>query len=186
MVFPGEWGVAYGGLLAKAGTIDIVPLIAVVWAASLLGDSWAFFLGRRLGRSYLVSQGKKVGVTRERLAALDAFFSRWGAATVAVGRLVPLVRPLMALTAGASDWPYRRFLPWNVVDTGLFAIRAGRRTLNLYLDAERSSSATSPSPKAIWCATRWDEPRAGTSAASGSSRRYAPSASRPGAVQRGP
>ena len=121
VVFPGEWGVAYGGLLAREGTIDLVPLIVIVWAASLLGDSWAFYLGRRLGRAFLVSSGAKVGVTHDRLVALDAFFARWGPATVAVGRLVPVMRPLVALMAGASDWPYRRFLPWNVVGTGVFA-----------------------------------------------------------------
>lgn len=137
VVFPGEWGVAYGGLLAREGAIDIVPLIAVVWAASLLGDAWAFFLGRRLGRSYLMSHGEKVGMTEDRLAALDAFFSRWGPATVAVGRLVPIVRPFVALVAGASDWPYRRFLPWNIVGTGLFAIGFSLLGYGAYATAEQ-------------------------------------------------
>lgn len=49
VVFPGEWGVAYGGLLARQGAIDLVPLIAMVWVTSLLRDGWAFYLGRRLG-----------------------------------------------------------------------------------------------------------------------------------------
>lgn len=143
VVFPGEWGVAYGGLLAREGTISLVPLIAVVWAASLLGDSWAFFLGRRLGRSYLVARGAKVGVTHERLAALDAFFARWGPATVAVGRLVPVVRPFVALTAGASDWPFRRFLPWNVLGTGAFAIGFCLLGYAAYATAERVIEAGS-------------------------------------------
>ena len=143
VVFPGEWGVAYGGLLAREGAIDLVPLIVVVWAASLLGDSWAFLLGRRLGRSYLVASGAKVGVTHDRLVALDAFFARWGPATVAVGRLVPVVRPFVALTAGASDWPYRRFLPWNVLGTGTFAIAFCLLGYVAYATAERVIQAGS-------------------------------------------
>ena len=111
VVFPGEWGVAFGGLLARRGEIELVPLVLVVWAASLLGDSWSFYLGRRFGRAYLMRHGTRVGVTHERLEALDGFFARWGAATVAVGRLVPFARPLVPLLAGASGWPYRRFLP---------------------------------------------------------------------------
>jgi len=47
VVFPGEWGAVYGGLLAREGSIHLLPLVLVVWAASLLGDSWSFFLGRR-------------------------------------------------------------------------------------------------------------------------------------------
>lgn len=143
LVFPGEWGVAYGGLLASEGTIDLLPLIALVWLASLVGDGWAFFLGRRLGRSYLASNGEKFGVTHDRLAALDAFFARWGPATVAVGRLVPVARPFVALVAGASDWPYRRFLPWNVVGTALFAAAFTLLGYLAYSTAERVVEAGS-------------------------------------------
>ena len=121
-VFPGEWGVAFGGLLARRGEVELIPLIGVVWAASLVGDSWSFFLGRRFGRSYLVRHGLRFGVTHERLDALDAFFARWGAATVALGRLVPFARPFVPLVAGASDWSYRRFLLFDVVGTGVFAV----------------------------------------------------------------
>lgn len=137
VVFPGEWGVAYGGLLAREGTLNIVPLVGIVWAASLLGDSWAFFLGRRLGRSYLVAHGEKLGVTHARLTTLDSFFDRWGAATVAVGRLLPIARPFVAVMAGASEWPYRRFLTWNLVGTGLFAVAFTLLGYAAYATAER-------------------------------------------------
>ena len=56
---------------------------------------------------------------------------------MAVGRLVPIVRPLVALMAGASDWPYRRFLPWNLVGTGLFAIGFCLLGYAAYATAER-------------------------------------------------
>ena len=137
VVFPGEWGVAFGGLLARQGEIELVPLVLVVWATSLLGDSWSFYLGRRFGRGYLVRQGTRFGITLERLEALDAFFSRWGAATVAVGRLVPFARPLVPLVAGASGWPYRRFLPWDVLGTGVFAVAFTVLGYAAYATAER-------------------------------------------------
>ena len=137
VVFPGEWGVAFGGLLARQGAIELVPLVLIVWATSLLGDSWSFYLGRRFGRDYLVRHGTRFGVTHERLAGLDDFFSRWGAATVAVGRLVPIVRPLVPLVAGASGWPYRRFLPWSVLGTGVFAVTYSVLGYAAYATAER-------------------------------------------------
>jgi membrane protein DedA with SNARE-associated domain len=137
VVFPGEWGVAFGGLLARQGEIELVPLVLVVWAISLLGDSWSFYLGRRFGRAYFVRHGTRFGVTRERLEALDAFFDRWGPATVAVGRLVPFARPLVPLVAGASGWPYRRFLPWDVLGTGVFAVAFTVLGYVAYATAER-------------------------------------------------
>ena len=137
VVFPGAWGVAYGGLLAKQGEIEFVLLVLVVWATSLLGDSWSFYLGRRFGRAYLVRPRKRFAVTHERLEALDGFFARWGAATVAVGRLVPFARPLVPLVAGASDWPYRRFLPWNLLGTGAFAVAFSALGYGAYATAER-------------------------------------------------
>lgn len=137
VVFPGEWGVVYGGLLAREGEISLVPLVIVVWAASALGDSWSFLLGRRFGRGYLVRHGARLGVTHTRLLALDAFFARWGAATVAVGRLVPFARPFVPLMAGASDWPYRRFLPWSLAGTGAFAISFTLLGYLAYATAER-------------------------------------------------
>jgi membrane protein DedA with SNARE-associated domain len=137
VVFPGEWGVAFGGLLARQGEIELVPLVLVVWSSSLLGDSWSFYLGRHFGRGYLVRHGTRFGVTHERLGALDGFFTRWGAATVAVGRLVPFARPLVPLVAGASGWPYRRFLPWNLLGTGVFAVAFTVLGYAAYATAER-------------------------------------------------
>ena len=137
VIFPGEWGVAFGGLLARQGVIDLVPLVLVVWATSLVGDSWSFYLGRRFGRGYLVRHGTRFGVTEERLEPLDAFFARWGAATVAVARLVPFARPLVPLVAGASGWPYRRFLPWNILGTGVFALAFSILGYTAYATAER-------------------------------------------------
>jgi membrane protein DedA with SNARE-associated domain len=137
VVFPGEWGVAFGGLLARQGVIDLVPLVLVVWATSLLGDSWSFYLGRRFGRGYLVRHGTRFGVTDERLKALDEFYARWGGAAVAVGRLVPFARPFVPLLAGASGWPYRRFLPWDLVGTGVFAVAFTVFGYAAYATAER-------------------------------------------------
>src|SRR4051812_44949334 len=53
LVAPGEFTVILGGVIAGQGTIDIFVLIGIVWACTLLGDTVSFFLGRRLGRSFL-------------------------------------------------------------------------------------------------------------------------------------
>jgi membrane protein DedA with SNARE-associated domain len=122
LVFPGEWAVMLGGAMAGEGEIAIVPLIAIVWACSAAGDSALFGLGRRLGRPYLLARGSKIGVTERRLAKLDDWLDRYGAAAVCLGRLVPLARPFGPLVTGASRFPFRRFLPWSLLGTLLFSL----------------------------------------------------------------
>ena len=122
LVFPGEWAVMLGGAMAGEGHIGIVPLIALVWVCSAAGDSATFALGRRLGRPFLLARGRRLGVTEPRLAKLDAWLERYGPPAVCLGRLVPLVRPFGPLVAGASRFPYRRFLAWNVAGTLLFSL----------------------------------------------------------------
>ena len=122
LVFPGEWAVLLGGAIAGEGRIEIVPLILLVWVFSALGDSVTFGIGRRVGRPFLMERGRSLGMTRERVRKLDGFFERYGSATVALGRLLPLARPFGPLLAGASRFPYRRFLAWDVLGTLLFSL----------------------------------------------------------------
>ena len=115
--FPGEFVVIFAGLLASDGGLELLPLMLIVWATSAAGDTLAFVIGRRFGRDWLLRFGGE-----RRLEKLDRFFERWGAATIAIGRLLPVARPLGPLVAGSSDWRYRRFLAWNLAGTLLFAV----------------------------------------------------------------
>jgi membrane protein DedA with SNARE-associated domain len=122
LVYPGEWGLMLCGAIAGAGRADIVPLLAIGWLVSALGDSVTFLLGRRLGRPFLLRTGSGIGLTKERLAGVDRWFDRYGPFAACFGRLLPLVRPFGPFLAGASRLEYRRFVRWNVLGCLLFAI----------------------------------------------------------------
>ena len=119
---PGEWALLFGGAIAGEGEIPIAPLVLLVWVSSAAGDSVAFLLGRRFGRGFLLRYGRRFRLDEARLARVDGWFDRYGPATVALGRLVNFVRPLAPILAGASEFPYRRFLPWNLLGTALFSL----------------------------------------------------------------
>jgi membrane-associated protein len=122
-LWPGEFAVIFSGAVAaRDGDVRIVPLIAVVWVVSALADSASFALGRRYGRGLLERHGPRFRVTPERLARLDGWFDRYGTAIVALGRLLPVARPLGPFVAGTSALAYRRFLPWNLVGVTLFSL----------------------------------------------------------------
>lgn len=121
LIAPGETVVLLGGVVAGQGEIEIVPLIGLVWACAVLGDTTSFLIGRRLGRAFLMKHGPRVKITPERLEQVEGYLDRHGGKTILVGRFIGLVRALAPFVAGSSRMPYGRFIPYSVIGTGLWA-----------------------------------------------------------------
>jgi membrane protein DedA with SNARE-associated domain/membrane-associated phospholipid phosphatase len=121
LIAPGETIVLAGGVIAGQGTIEILPLIGVVWICAVLGDTTSFYVGRRLGRSFLEKHGPRVNITHERLEQVERYFDRYGGRTILIGRFIGLVRALAPFIAGSSGLEYRRFIPYSVVGCGAWA-----------------------------------------------------------------
>ncbi|HKE78125.1 MAG TPA: DedA family protein, partial [Solirubrobacteraceae bacterium] len=120
LIAPGETALLLGGLVAGQGQIELLTLIAIVWAAAVAGDLTSFFLGRRLGRSFLVKHGPRVHITEDRLHTVEGFFDRHGGKAILIGRFVGLVRAVAPFLAGSSGMPLRRFVPYDVIGAGLW------------------------------------------------------------------
>jgi membrane protein DedA with SNARE-associated domain/membrane-associated phospholipid phosphatase len=120
LLAPGETVILIGGVVAGQGKIDIVALIAIIWACAVAGDLTSFYLGRRLGRAFLVKHGPKVQITEERLHTVEGFFDRHGGKAIFLGRFVGLVRAVAPFLAGSSGMPLRRFVPYDVLGAGLW------------------------------------------------------------------
>lgn len=121
LVIPGETALLVGGVVAGQGRISIVVVIAIAWAAAVAGDATSFFLGRRLGRDFMLRHGPRVGITRQRLEHVEGFFDRHGGPTILLGRFVGIVRAIAPFVLGSSKLAFRRFLPYDVVGAGLWA-----------------------------------------------------------------
>jgi membrane protein DedA with SNARE-associated domain/membrane-associated phospholipid phosphatase len=121
LVAPGETVVIAGGVIAGQGEIELAPLIGLVWTCAILGDTTSFYLGRRLGRRFLERHGPRLKITPERLTTVEGYFDRHGGKTILIGRFIGLVRALAPFVAGTSGMPYRRFIPFSIVGTGLWA-----------------------------------------------------------------
>jgi len=120
LIAPGETAMLLGGLVAGQGQISVVTLIGVVWVCAVAGDLTSYFLGRRLGRPFLVRHGSKVQITEARLHHVEGFFDRHGGKAILIGRFVGLVRAIAPFIAGSSGMPLRRFLPYDIVGAGLW------------------------------------------------------------------
>ena len=94
-----------GGVIAGQGEIDLLPLIGLVWICAVLGDTTSFYIGRRLGRSFLEKHGPRVKITHERLEQVEGYFDRHGGKTILIGRFIGLVRALAPFIAGVVRAP---------------------------------------------------------------------------------
>lgn len=121
LVVPGETVMLLGGAVAGQGAIDIYLLIAIAWFAAWLGDTTSFFLGRRLGRDFVLDHGPRVGISHERFEKVEDYFGRHGGKTIFIGRFISLVRAFAPFIAGSSGMRYRAFVPYSILGTGLWA-----------------------------------------------------------------
>jgi len=121
LVVPGETVMLLGGAVAGQGAIDIYLLIAIAWFSAWLGDTTSFFLGRRLGREFVLKHGPRFGISHERFEKVEDYFGRHGGKTIFIGRWISLVRAFAPFIAGSSGMGYRAFVPYSILGTGLWA-----------------------------------------------------------------
>jgi undecaprenyl-diphosphatase len=121
LIAPGEAAVIVGGVVAGQGDIDIRLLIGIVWVAAFAGDSLSYYIGKRLGRGFLVKHGPKLQISEARLEQVEHYMNEHGGKTILIGRFIGLVRALAPFIAGSSRMAYRRFLPYDIIGSGLWA-----------------------------------------------------------------
>jgi membrane protein DedA with SNARE-associated domain len=122
------------GLEVSSGQLLFWGAALAATAGSVLG-AWALYaLGRLGGRPVALRLPRFLGVTEERLARTEAWFSSRGDAVVLLGRLVPGVRSVVSIPAGTLGMPVGRFLAltaagsfaWNAALIGAGMLLADR------------------------------------------------------------
>ena len=121
---PTEVVYVLAGALCTAGVTGHAQMglaAVLVWATvgSVLGAAGAYEVARSLGRALVDRYGKWLLLSHRDLDRAEAFFARWGSATVLVGRLVPVVHGLISLPAGVAEMDRRRF--WMLTTVGSLA-----------------------------------------------------------------
>jgi membrane-associated protein len=111
---PGDSLLFTVGVVAGAGKLPIGAMIAMLAAASILGDGSGFFLGSTLGYSLFKKTNSRI-FRREYLDRTHEFYERHGGATIIYAKFVPIIRTFAAFIAGVGKMNYLRFLTFNVV-----------------------------------------------------------------------
>jgi membrane-associated protein len=112
---PGDLFILAMGVVAWRGGASFIPTAAVVTTATLLGASLLYLVSRHAGRPLLVRFARRFGYTAEREARLETWLTRRGALAVGLGRLVPGLRIVMTVVAGALRLRPSSFLAGTLV-----------------------------------------------------------------------
>lgn len=101
------------GVVAGAGKLPIVGMIALFAFASILGDGIGFLLGNTLGYRLFKNRNSRI-FRREYLDRTHAFYERHGGKTIVYAKFVPIIRTFAAFIAGVGKMRYARFLTFNI------------------------------------------------------------------------
>ncbi|MGC4854342.1 DedA family protein [Micromonospora sp. DT4] len=118
---PSEIVLAMAGFLAHEGDFNVVLVVVAATVGSLVGALVLYWLGAALGEERLKRWLDRVPlVDRDDLEKADRWFERHGRWAVLIGRVVPVVRSLVSVPAGANRMPLGEFVLLTTIGSGVW------------------------------------------------------------------
>ncbi|HEY1387853.1 MAG TPA: DedA family protein [Ktedonobacterales bacterium] len=119
LALPGGTLALLGAFYARQGTLNLAWVIFFAWMGTVLGYHADYLLGRfALGKIMLRWGDSRLG-QRMRLAGRlrlgRRMLSKYGGRAILLSHIVGHIRSFVALSAGATRMPYRRFLSFELV-----------------------------------------------------------------------
>ncbi len=113
---PGDSLLFTAGLLVSKGTFHtpLWLLIVLLLVAAVAGNECGYAIGRRTGPAVFRRTDGRF-FRQEYVERARAFFDRYGARALVLGRFVPVVRTFITVMAGVAHMPHRTYLLYNVV-----------------------------------------------------------------------
>ena len=128
---PSELILPYAGFLVS-DTSQIEPLTGQAWSfwivaivatiGNTLGSLIAYAIGAYGGRPFLERYGRYLLIRPHEIEAADRFFQKYGAATVFIGRLLPIVRTFISFPAGVARMPLVPFIVYSTLGAFVWSI----------------------------------------------------------------
>ena len=111
---PGDSVIFALGALASIGSLNPWILFAVLFLAAVIGDSVNYAIGSRLGPAVFKKENSRI-FKKEYLEKTHAFYEKYGALAIIVGRFMPIIRTFVPFVAGIGRMRYARFFSYNVI-----------------------------------------------------------------------
>jgi membrane protein DedA with SNARE-associated domain len=111
----------FAGVLAYQGHLSLALVIVIGTLAEFAGSSTAYGIGRLGGRSAIEKYRRYLLLTRKDVERVERFFDGRGTWSVALARVIPLVRAFAGLVAGLVEVPLAPFAIFNLIGTVVWA-----------------------------------------------------------------
>jgi membrane protein DedA with SNARE-associated domain len=118
---PGELSLLAAGYEASHGKLDVFWVVGVGVAAAITGDNLAYVVGRLAGRPLIARLARLLHLHARRLDTMDHYFDRHAGKTIVTARWISPLRGLVALSAGATHVPWKRFFAFNAIGSVTWA-----------------------------------------------------------------
>ena len=106
---PSEVVIPPAAYWAVQGRFHFWGIVAAATLGSWAGAALSYAVARALGRPLILRYGRFVFVPEKKLLLAERWIHRYSAGGVFFARLLPVVRHLVSLPAGAARMPFRRF-----------------------------------------------------------------------------
>jgi membrane-associated protein len=122
-VVPSETAVITAGVVASAGDLNLMLIVAAAASGAFLGDNTAYFIGSRFGTriNERFFSGEKA---RKRVAWAQQQVTERGGELILVARFIPGGRTVVTLSAGTLGYPWRRFVLFDALAALVWALYA--------------------------------------------------------------
>ena len=117
---PGDSLLFAAGALAALDAFNLPLLLAVFFAAAVIGDTVNYHIGKSIGTAIPEDSWFGRLVNKERMEVAQKFFNKHGGKTIVIARFMPFVRTFIPFVAGASRMNYGYFLLYNVIGAFLW------------------------------------------------------------------
>jgi membrane protein DedA with SNARE-associated domain len=106
---PSEVVVPPAAYWARQGEMHFWGVVLAATLGSWAGAALSYWVARRLGRPLILRYGRYVLVPEKKWLMAEGWINRYGTAGIFFARILPVVRHLVSLPAGAARMPFGRF-----------------------------------------------------------------------------
>jgi membrane protein DedA with SNARE-associated domain len=119
---PSEIILPFAGYLVSAGRFSLFWVATAGAVGCNLGSTAAYFAAARGGDALVRRWGSFLFIGADEIERVEGFFARFGAATVFIGRLLPVVRTFIAVPAGLARMPQWKFQVYTFAGSWLWCL----------------------------------------------------------------
>ena len=113
-LLPGDSLLFVAGAVTAIAGLNVHMFVAILIVAAVLGDAVNYFVGSKLGVRAFENKNSRI-FKPAYLDRTQAFYDKYGAFSIVMGRFVPIVRTFVPFLAGVAQMPYRRFFIYNLI-----------------------------------------------------------------------